>query len=494
MVVGKKAKIVEFAGTVIGGEKVSIGEIVAINGQVALVDFFGEKPKVHELLALDEADGDLMEVIGVSQEGHFICFVLSDTFNFYRGAKILRTGRSIEVPVGRGTLGRVMNVFGEPVDKKGEIKSERKRSIYGDSPRLSEGISKKTIYETGIKAIDFFAPVTHGGKIGFIGGAGVGKSVLLTELIHNIAIFHKGISVFAGIGERIREGKELYDLLEFNKVLSNVALVFGQMNENASVRFRVGFAAVSIAEEFRDSGEDVLFFVDNVYRFVQAGNELSTQLNQIPSQDGYQATLDSEIASFEERIASTKKGTITSVEAIYVPSDDITDQAVQSTFPYLDSIIILSRDVSEAGRYPSMDLLNSSSSLLDPAIVGKKHYETFLAAQKILKQYGDLDRIASIVGEGELSTENRVIYHRAKKIINYMTQDFFVIQEFTGKHGVYVKLTDTIADVDAIINGKVDDLEDDQLLQINIISELKKSLESDKVYATKPAGIVNNKL
>lgn len=454
-------------------EKISIGEIVSVNGQVVLANFFGEKPKVHELLALEESSESLMEVVGVTTEGNLICFVMSDTANFYRGAHVMRTGKSLRVPVGDATLGRLINVFGEPVDKKGPIDARESRSIYADSPRLSERILKKQIYETGIKAIDFFAPVMYGGKIGFIGGAGVGKSVLLTELIHNIAIYHKGISVFAGIGERIREGKELYDLLQFNKVLDNVALVFGQMNENASIRFRVGFAAVTIAEYFRDLGQDVLFFVDNVYRYVQAGNELSTQLNQIPSQDGYQATLDSEMASFQERIASTKKGAITSVEAIYVPSDDITDQAVQSTFQYLNSIIVLSRDVAEAGRYPAIDLLNSSSSLLDPSIVGKKHYETFLDAQKVLKQFGDLDRIVSIVGEGELSNQNRVLYHRARKIINYMTQDFFVIQEFTGKHGTYVKLQDTIADVADIIAGKADEFEDDDLLQIGTISQFK---------------------
>lgn len=463
----------EFGENVVGDVKVSIGEIVSVNGQVALAEFFGEKPKLHELLALEESEESLMEVVGVSTEGFFICFVMSDTSGFYRGAKITRCSKSIEVPVGDVTLGRVMNVFGAPVDKKGEIKATEFRSIYAESPRLLERVVKKTIYETGIKAIDFFAPVMHGGKIGFIGGAGVGKSVLLTELIHNIAIYHKGISVFAGIGERIREGKELYDLLQFNNVLGNVALVFGQMNENASIRFRVGFAAVTLAEYFRDTGRDVLFFVDNVYRYVQAGNELSTQLNQIPSQDGYQATLDSEMASFQERIASTKKAAVTSVEAIYVPSDDITDQAVQSTFQYLNSIIVLSRDVAEAGRYPAIDLLNSSSSLIDPAIIGKKHYETFLEAQKILKQFGDLDRIVSIVGEGELSNQNRVLYHRAKKITNYMTQDFFVIQEFTGKHGVYVKIGDVVSDVADIIAGKADDFEDDQLLAISTLSQLR---------------------
>lgn len=456
-----------------GGAK---GTVVAINGQVCEVEFFEEKPKLYSLLALAEDPGGIMEVIGTSAAGNILCFVLSGTYSFYRGATVYDTGSVIEVPVGSAVLGRLLNVFGQPVDKKGPVKTDVRRPIYAQSPRLSQTSGKKSVYETGIKAVDFFAPVSRGGKIGFIGGAGVGKSVLLTELIHNLAIYHKGISVFAGIGERIREGKELYDLLEFNKVLGNVALVFGQMNENASVRFRVGFSAVTIAEYFRDEEKkDVLFFVDNVYRFVQAGNELSTQLNMIPSEDGYQATLDSEMGSFQERIASTKDAAITSVEAIYVPSDDITDQAVQSAFPYLDSIVVLSREVAEAGRYPSVDLLNSTSAILDPGVVGRLHYETALETQKILKQFSELERIVSIVGEGELSNENRLVYHRAKKVINYMTQNFFIIEEFTGKHGIYVKRDQTVSDVAEIISGKLDHFEASKFEGIGSLDDLAKA-------------------
>lgn len=452
------------------------GTIVSITGQVCEVEFYEQKPELHALLVLADDKTSVMEVVGTTSKGNFICFIMSGSYTFYRGAAVKDSGKTIEVPVGDAVLGRLLNVFGQPVDKKGPVKTAMRREIYAQSPRLAQTVAGKTVYETGIKAVDFFAPIPRGGKIGFIGGAGVGKSVLLTELIHNLAIFHDGISVFAGIGERIREGKELYDLLDFNKVLKNVALVFGQMNENASIRFRVGFSAVTIAEYFRDEMQkDVLFFVDNVYRFVQAGNELATQLNLIPSEDGYQATLDSEMGSFQERIASTKSGSITSVEAIYVPSDDITDQAVQSAFPYLDSIIVLSRDVAEAGRYPSVDLLNSSSSILDPGIVGRLHYETVLEAQKILKQYADLERIVSIVGEGELSNENRAVYHRAKKLINYMTQNFFIIQEFTGKRGVYVKLEQTVADAGEILSGKLDHFDDNRFLGIGSLDDLNKA-------------------
>ncbi|MBI3341550.1 F0F1 ATP synthase subunit beta [Candidatus Curtissbacteria bacterium] len=452
------------------------GNILAINGQVCEVEFFEKKPKLHSLLALADDPSSIMEVVSTNTKGNVLCFIMSGTYTFYRGAMVYDTGSPIQVPAGDAVLGRLLNVFGEAVDKKGPIKTTVRRPIYAQSPRLSQTVARKRVYETGIKAVDFFAPVSHGGKIGFIGGAGVGKSVLLTELIHNLAIYQKGISVFAGIGERIREGKELYDLLEFNKVLQNVSLVFGQMNENASVRFRVGFSAVTIAEYFRDvMQKDVLFFVDNVYRFVQAGNELATQLNMIPSEDGYQATLDSEMGAFQERIASTRNGAITCVEAIYVPSDDITDQAVQSAFPYLDSIVVLSREVAESGRYPSVDLLNSSSSILEPGVVGRVHYETALETQRILKQYSELERIVSIVGEGELSTENRLAFHRAKKVINYMTQNFFIIQEFTGKRGKYVKREQTVTDVQDIISGKLDHYDDAKFLGIGSLEDLNKS-------------------
>ena len=431
--------------------------------------------KSHSILTLSADQEAMLEVVGVGRDGGIICFAMAKSQALYAGAEVVDTQSPITIGVGKETLGRVINAFGAPVDRKGPIGAKATKSIFGQSPKLADVSYKKSTFETGIKAIDFFAPTVRGGKIGFVGGAGLGKSILLSELMHNIAMFSKGISVFAGIGERIREGKELYDLLAFNKVLGNVALVFGQMNENAAIRFRVGFSAVTLAEYFRDVlKRDVLFFVDNVYRFVQAGNELATQMDMIPSEDGYQATLDSEMAQFQERICSTRSAAITAVEAVYVPSDDITDKAVQSVFPYLDSVVILSREAAEEDRYPAIDLLSSSSSVLDPATVGRFHFDTFIDAQRLLKRYYDLERIVSIVGEGELSNENRTVYHRARKLIAYMTQDFFIIQEFTGRRGVYVKRESTVADVYDIITGKLDMVEDGRFFGIGSLADLKK--------------------
>lgn len=453
------------------------GTVVTVSDQICEVEFLDQKPQIGQILALETDPTTTMEVVNSKETGNIICIILGSTKNLYRGAKVIYASEGLKVPVGRPTLGRLMNLFGEPIDKKGSINSRFRRPIRRPAPPLSEISNKRKVLETGIKAIDFFAPFSYGGKIGLVGGAGLGKTVLLTEIIHNSAVWQKGIAVFAGIGERLREGKDLYDLLEFNKILQNVALVFGQMNENASIRYRVGFTAAAIAEYFRDEeNHDVLFFIDNMYRFIQAGNELSTQMNSIPSQDGYQSTLDSEMASLQERIVSTKNAAITSVQAIYVPSDDVTDKAVTATFPHLDSVVILSRQVAEAGRYPAIDLLNSSSNLLDPAIIGKLHYETLITAQKILKQYTDLERIVAIVGESELSPESQTIYHRAIKLINYMTQNLFVIQEFIGRRGKYVKKEATVADVAQIVNGKLDHLEDEKLLDIGSLADLNKPI------------------
>lgn len=450
------------------------GTVVAVSGQVAEVEFLGAKPALYSLLSLEEDEAAILEVVASSEGGNLLCLILTSVEKFWRGAAVVSHHKVIEVPVGRAVLGRILNVFGRPCDRRGPIRQGRWRPIHSQAGGTLE-YSKKEVFETGIRAIDFFAPLPRGGKIGFVGGAGVGKTVLLTELMHNMAIYQKGISVFAGVGERIREGRELYDLLDFNKVLGHVALVFGQMNENAAVRFRVGFAAVTMAEYFRDvMRQDVLFFVDNVYRFVQAGMELATQMKMIPSEDGYQATLDSEMANFQERITSAARAKITCVEAIYVPSDDIGDTAVVSVLPYLDAVVVLGREIAEAGRYPAIDLLASTSGILDPGIVGKTHFETLLLAQRILKQYASLERIVAIVGEGELSNENRVIYHRAKKLLNYMTQNFFIIQEFTGKRGFYVSRQQTVSDVADIIGGRLDALADEALAGIASLAEVRK--------------------
>jgi len=303
----------------------------------------------------------------------------------------------------------------------------------------------------------------------------VGKTVLLSELMHNIAVFHKGISVFAGIGERIREGQELYQTLQQTKVLPNVALVFGQMNESAARRFRVGFSATTIAEYFRDEEKkDVLFFIDNIYRFVQAGNELSTLLNTIPSEDGYQATLDSEVGAFQERLVSTQQGSITSVQAIYVPADDISDAGVQAIVPYFDSVVSLSRTVYQEGRHPSVDILASSSSLIDPTVIGYEHYEAAIEAEKLLKRYTYLQRIVSIVGESELSLEDRILFHRAQKLLNYMTQDLYVVQDQSGQPGKFVKKDKTVLDVRDILAGKLDNADENQLLYIGDLEDLQR--------------------
>jgi F-type H+-transporting ATPase subunit beta len=328
--------------------------------------------------------------------------------------------------------------------------------------------------ETGIKVIDFFTPMRKGGKIGVFGGSGVGKTVLLSELMHNIAVFHKGVSVFTGIGERIREGAELYETLAQTKVLPNVALVYGQMNESAAVRFRVGQTGVTLAEYFRDVHKrDVLFFIDNIYRFVQAGNEVSTLLDTIPSEEGYQSTLSSEVGAFQERLASTRNASITSVQAIYVPADDLSDSGVQAIVPYFDSVVTLSRVVSQEGRRPSVDILNSSSSLVQSSILGLTHYEALLQAEKLLKHYSYMQRIVSIMGESELSVEDRTLFYRAKKLLNYMTQDLFVVSDQTGKQGKYIKRDKTINDVVAILNGQLDRVPEQALLYIGDLSELR---------------------
>jgi len=372
-------------------------------------------------------------------------------------------------------LGRVIDLFGNPIDTLGEIVSSERASIYRDAPAYDQLSINTNFLETGIKPVDFFTPVRKGGKIGLFGGSGVGKTVLLSELMHNIAVFQKGISVFAGIGERIREGHELYETLTDTKVLPNVALVFGQMNESAAVRFRVGFTATALAEYYRDKQQkDVLFFIDNVYRFVQAGNELATLLNTIPSEDGYQATLAGEVGAFQERLVSTKEGSITSVQAIYVPADDITDAGVQAIVPYFDSIVTLSRAVYQEGRHPSIDILASSSSLIDPGTLGYEHYEAVLEAEKLLKRYTYLERIVSIVGESELSLEDKILYHRARKLQNYMTQDLHVVEDQTGKPGKYVKRDKTVADVREILSGRLDNTPEEKLLYIGDLTQLKK--------------------
>lgn len=449
------------------------GTVSAIFGDIIEVKFLKDKPFRHEILKVKNDQGEvaILEVYSSTPDS-VACLLLSGQNVLNKGAQVYRTGEVITVPVGEKVLGRLLNLFGQPLDGLGQVETDTYLPIYRDPPSYQESVVKKEIIETGIKVIDFFTPFKQGGKIGLFGGSGTGKTILLSELIYNVAIFHKLLSVFAGVGERIREGHELYETLVVNKVLPNTALVFGQMNEQAAIRFRVGFTALTIAEHFRDQKQDVLFFIDNIYRFVQAGNELSTLLNTIPSEDGYQATLTSEIGVFQERLGSTNLGSITSVEAVYVPADDITDSAVQAILPYFDSVIVLSRSIAGEGRRPAVDILNSSSSLIDPWHLGYDHYEAVLEADKLLRRHIHLDRIVSIVGESELSPEDRILYHRARKLLNYMTQNFFVTADQSGVEGKYVSMQKTIADVKEILRGSLDSIEDQRFLYIADLEQL----------------------
>lgn len=461
------------------------GTVVSVRGQVVEVLFHGLQPSIHDLLLLKEDAATRLEVYSFTMQDTTLCLALTKASSLYRGAKVVNSGYSISIPATRDVLGRVLDVFGEPQDGGQAIKAEKYLSIYNPPPTYESLIVSQELLETGIRAIDFFTPFIKGGKIGFIGGAGVGKTVLLTELMHNVIAYHNGISVFGGIGERIREGHELVESLRQAQVLPNTVLVFGQMNEVAPVRFRVGFTALTLAEYFRDYHSlDVLFFIDNTFRFAQAGNELATLMNTLPSEDGYQATLTSEMGSFQERIVSTKSGSITAVEAIYLPSDDVSDQGVQAIFPYLDSIVVLSRAVADRGFRPSIDLLASSSSVLNNKIVGSRHVEAVTEALKMLKQYAKLERIVSIMGESELSVSDRAIYQRVGKLMRYMTQNFFVTERQTGKKGFYTKRENTVTDVEAILRGQVDQIPQDafwniesiaQIMQANVIPNIAKA-------------------
>jgi len=438
------------------------------------VEFYEDPPFVKEILALEENPEVLLEVYGARTKNVFVCLSLNKTDKLFRKARVKKTGKTLEAPVGKELLGRVIDIFGNPQDGLPLPKVKEKREIYQSPPPYQEIVFKKETIETGIKVIDFFTPLRKGEELGLFGGAGLGKTVLLCELMHNVAFFRKEISIFAGLGERIREGHELYETLKKTNVLPSVALVFGQMNEPAVRRFKVGFVAATIAEYFRDSHKkNVLFFIDNVYRFLQAGNELSMLLGNIPSEGGYQPTLNSEIGQLEERLVSTKSGSITSIQAIYVPADDITDPGVQAVLPYFDSVVILSRDVYQEGRYPAVDILASSSSVVDPAVLGQEHYDVLLEAKRVLERYKYLRRIVSIVGETELSLKDRIIYRRAKKILNFMTQNLFTVADQTGKPGQYVKKEDTVRGVWNILVGKFDKIPEEAFLYIGGPDELK---------------------
>jgi len=449
------------------------GRIVSVRGNIAEVEFPGDQPEIHQILVVEEDQTIKMKVHGSSGSSTFYCLVLSTADSLARGTSVINTREVMSIGVGKEILGRVVDVFGSPIDNAGELVVDAHKPVFGSAPDYNQVSTHEEIWETGIKVIDLFAPLLRGGKMGLFGGAGVGKTLLLTEILHNVMTAKQNnASIFAGVGERTREGQELYEEIKSRGLLPYVSLVFGPMGENAAVRFLTGLSGVTLAEYFRDEGRDVLFLIDNVFRLAQAGNELATLMNTIPSEDGYQATLASEMGGFHERLVSTKQGAISTIEAIYVPSDDILDHGVQAIFPYLDSVVTLSRGVYQLGRLPAVDILATSSSALNPTVVGQLHYETAVKAQVTLNKAESLERMVALVGESELSAENQLLYKRAKKIRNFMTQNFFVAEEQTGKKGVFVPLKESIEGVAGILAGKYDQIPEDKFFYIGSIGDL----------------------
>ena len=400
------------------------------------------------------------------------CLILSDPTNLYRGMLITSTGSDLKIAVGNGLLGRVINLFSTPQYHSDDLKVDKKISIYSKVPPLNIIKSHLDIQETGIKAIDFMTPFLKGGKVGLVGGAGVGKTILITEIMHNITAKHPGVSVFAGVGERIREGQELFQRLQEAGVLPSTAMVIGQMNENAAIRFRVALAAATICEHFRDEEKkDVLLFIDNIFRFVQAGSEIADLLGTVPSDQAYQATMQTEVANLEDRLVSTENGAITSIQAVYVPSDELADAAVSTVMSFLDTVVVLSRSVAQLGIYPPLDVNQSSSGAASQAIVGVEHFNTLIQFQSMLEDYNNLAHIVAIIGEAELSPQDQLLYARVRKVINYLTQPFFVTEVATGRKGVYVQREQTVTDVNQILTGKLDNVAAEKLLFIGTLKD-----------------------
>ncbi len=463
----------------------SAGTIIGIRENVVDIEFRGEhKPSVYNILALQDNSKVKFLVIKTSAVNSFYCLLLDPQQQISRGMLVADTEEKISIPVGDAVLGRIIDLFGEEIDGGAEISSQEKLPIFSDPPNYEELSTKTEILETGIKVVDLFAPLVKGGKVGLFGGSGVGKTVLLTEILHNVVNRdrEKNTSVFCGVGERTREGHELYNELKSKNILSLTSLIFGPMGASASHRYLTAYAGVTLAEYFRDTKKrNVLFFVDNMFRFAQAGNELSLLMNNIPSEDGYQATLLSEVSSVHERLVSRGENFITTVEAIYLPSDDLLDPAAQSILGYIDSNIVLSRDVYREGIFPAVDILTSDSSMLNPENVSQEHYNVVTEAKKLLKKAETLERIVSLVGESELSEEDRTIYMRAKKLRNFMTQDFFVTEEQTGKAGVYVPVNVCIRDVKDILGGVYDSISEDKFLYIGSAESLRNPVTKEPV-------------
>ncbi|MCW8919677.1 MAG: F0F1 ATP synthase subunit beta [Gammaproteobacteria bacterium] len=449
----------------------SSGKVVQVIGPVVDVEFPRDAlPKIYDAIIADVA-GLTMEVQQQLGDGVVRAIAMGTTDGLQRGVAVSNTGEPIQVPVGQATLGRIMDVLGNPIDEAGPVNAEKKMAIHRLPPAYAEQAASVDILETGIKVIDLVMPIAKGGKIGLFGGAGVGKTVTLMELIRNIAVEHSGFSVFAGVGERTREGNDFYHEMAEGGVLDKVALVYGQMNEPPGNRLRVALTGLTIAENFRDEGRDVLLFVDNIYRYTLAGTEVSALLGRMPSAVGYQPTLAEEMGALQERITSTKTGSITSFQAVYVPADDLTDPSPATTFAHLDATLVLSRQVAELGIYPAVDPLDSTSRILDPLVVGEEHYNVARKVQSTLQRYNELRDIIAILGMDELSADDKLIVSRARKIQRFLSQPFFVAEVFTGAPGKYVGLKDTIRGFKGIVDGEYDALPEQAFYMVGTIEE-----------------------
>ena len=457
----------------------NMGKITQVLGAVVDVEFSdGALPPIYNALKIsnpainDEKWNLIVEVAQHLGENTVRCIAMDSAEGLVRGMDVMDTGEGITVPVGEETLGRIINVIGEPVDEGAPINAKKRYPIHRPAPEFVEQDTKVQAFETGIKVVDLLAPYARGGKIGLFGGAGVGKTIILMELIHNVAMKHGGYSVFGGVGERTREGNDLWLEMKESGVLSKVALVYGQMNEPPGARARVGLSALTVAKYFRDEeGKDVLLFIDNIFRFTQANSEVSTLLGRMPSAVGYQPTLSTDLGELQERITSTRKGSITSVQAIYVPADDLTDPAPATTFAHLDATTVLSRQIAEMGLYPAVDPLDSTSRLLDPRVIGEEHYEVARQVQVILQRYKDLQDIIAILGMDELSEDDKLVVAHARKIQRFLSQPMFVAEAFTGTPGAYVELKDTIRGFKEIVDGKHDDIPEQAFYMVGTIEQ-----------------------
>ena len=461
----------------------SIGQIVQVIGAVVDVEFPRDAmPKVYDALILEQDENNTLAEAGLTFEvqqqlgdGVVRTIAMGSSEGLQRGMKVRSTGAGISVPVGHKTLGRIMDVLGRPIDDCGPIGEDERRTIHREAPKFDELSPSVDLLETGIKVIDLICPFAKGGKIGLFGGAGVGKTVLIQELIHNVATEHGGYSIFTGVGERSREGCDLWGEMNASGVLNKTALIFGQMNEPPGARMRVAETGLTMAEYFREeSHKDVLLFIDNIFRFVQAGSEVSALMGRMPSAVGYQPTLATEMGDLQERITSTKTGSITSVQAVYVPADDLTDPAPATTFTHLDATTVLSRSISSLGLFPAIDPLASSSDALDPSIVGEEHYRVAVKVQELLQEYSDLQDIIAILGMDELSEEQRLTVNRARKIQQFLSQSFHVAEKFTGNPGVYVRVEDTVRSFAEIVDGKADDLPEQAFRYASTIEDVRE--------------------